>query len=450
MSSPISPPDDALIPAVKALRAAQPTLGASKLNALLLKEHPAWTVSEKRLKKILQSEGLTLTSGAPPTNGKSNKPVTSTQSKYPASKLNPHLDIPAFTDKVEAVFISEQKGKGLVAKAHISQGEILWREDPFVHAPEWEIYDMQQTGAACQQCALPFLPTLPTLAVACPAMNHGCNAMFCSRLCLNRAQQAGHALLCRGRNPPSKDLLDFARKEPWRAVLALVMAVAKIMTAWERSESEGREMLDIWGTFATLDQETRSKTLPEWEFIQERHRALWNMAYDHFITALHPPESDKAGQARIRKLVKRPMPEDMRQELFSYNGFLQGLGRVSLNLDSHGGLFLLHSHMNHDCAPNMAVKQIAGGQAQQYPSSRIALVANKAIEPGEELTVTYVNPEWPYRRRKQALKDWGVECNCERCEKEKYEEPEPEPEKTIVEDGNGNDLERELRMSFGF
>ncbi|KZO98483.1 SET domain-containing protein [Calocera viscosa TUFC12733] len=444
MSSPISPPDNALIPVVKALRASQPSLGAAKLNVLLLKEHPEWTVSEKRLKKVLQTEGLTLTTGPAVTNGKSKGP-TDANTKYPTSKLNPHLDISAFTEKVDAVFISEQKGKGLVAKAPIGEGELLWREDPFVHAAEWDVYDLQQTGNACQHCALPFVPAIPTLAVACSALNHGCSAMFCSRLCLTRAQQAGHALLCRGRNPPSKDLLDFARKERWRAVLALSQAVARIMTSWERGESEGREMLEAWGTFATLDQDVRAKTLPEWEFAQERHRALWNMAYDHFITALHPPDTDKSAQTRIRKIIKRPLPEDVREALFSYRGFLRGLGRISLNLDSHGGLFLLHSHMNHSCVPNLAVKQPPAGQAQKYPSSRIALVANRAIEPGEELTVTYVNPTWPYRRRKEALKEWGVDCNCERCEKEKHEEPE----KAEEEDGGDNDLERELRMSFG-
>ncbi|EJT99335.1 SET domain-containing protein [Dacryopinax primogenitus] len=444
MSSAVSPPDDALIPVVKTLRASLPTLGAAKLLAVLLTEHPEWTVSEKRFKKLLQTEGLALSGGAVgATNDKKIKNTDTKTNKYPASKLNPHLDITTFSDKIDAVFISPQKGKGLVAKLPIAEGEALWREDPFVHAADWDVFDLQQSGNACQYCALPFIPAPPTLAVSCPAISHGCNAAFCSRLCLTRAQQGGHSLLCRGRNPPSKDLLDFARKEQWRAVIALAVAVAKIMTAFERSDSEGQDMLEAWGTFATLDQEDRAKTLPEWEFTQERHRALWNMDYDHFVTTLCPPETDKAAQTRLRKIVKKTLSEDVRTELFSYRGFLRGLGRVSLNLDSHGGLFLLHSHMNHSCIPNMAVKHPPAAQAQKYPSSRIALVANRDIQPGEELTVTYVNPTWPYRRRKEELKEWGVECDCERCEQEKKDEPEEE------EDEEANDLARELRMSFG-
>ncbi len=88
---PISPPEDELKRAIIDLKSQNPSLGISKVHAYLLAMYPHWTVSEKRTRKILQAEGLTL--------------IT--------------------------------KGKGLVATEDIAQGETLWREDPFVIAPEW-------------------------------------------------------------------------------------------------------------------------------------------------------------------------------------------------------------------------------------------------------------------------------------------------------------------------
>ena len=54
----ISPEDEDLRSAVIELKGDNPSLGAAKLRALLLQENPTWTVSEARLKKVLQSEGL--------------------------------------------------------------------------------------------------------------------------------------------------------------------------------------------------------------------------------------------------------------------------------------------------------------------------------------------------------------------------------------------------------
>ena len=41
------------------------------------------------------------------------------------------------TPKAEVRFFGRAKGKGLVARAPIAAGETIWKEDPFVLAPEW-------------------------------------------------------------------------------------------------------------------------------------------------------------------------------------------------------------------------------------------------------------------------------------------------------------------------
>ena len=125
-TSGISPSEDDLKHALLALKTANPTLGIPKVHTLLLAAHPEWTVSEKRTRKVLQSAGLVQTgSGAAPGH------------VYPSSKLIDGLDVGKWSTKVEVKYFGKAKGKGLVAKEAIAEGETIWKEDPFVLAPEW-------------------------------------------------------------------------------------------------------------------------------------------------------------------------------------------------------------------------------------------------------------------------------------------------------------------------
>lgn len=135
MSSSTTPTDDELKSSLTSLRTSNPSLGIPKLHALLLSSNPSWTVSEKRTRKILQSAGLV---NAPPLSKKvsSNGEVGV---KYPVSKLVKGLDVSKWTTKVEVKEFGAKKGKGLVAKEAIKEGDVLWKEDPFVLAPEWYV-----------------------------------------------------------------------------------------------------------------------------------------------------------------------------------------------------------------------------------------------------------------------------------------------------------------------
>lgn len=42
-----------------------------------------------------------------------------------------------YSKKIEAQYFDKVKGKGLVATEKIEEGEVAWKEDPFVLAPEW-------------------------------------------------------------------------------------------------------------------------------------------------------------------------------------------------------------------------------------------------------------------------------------------------------------------------
>lgn len=147
----ISPPEKDLKAAVTSLKSEHPALGIAKLHALLLSENPSWAVSEKRLRRILktfnsdgplaQHQGLEYaTTGTPRGPGPSSSPSTAGSKAariYPSSTLVEDLDISRWTTVIEVKYFDRKKGKGLVAKELISEGKEVWKEDPFILAPEW-------------------------------------------------------------------------------------------------------------------------------------------------------------------------------------------------------------------------------------------------------------------------------------------------------------------------
>ena len=141
--SSISPGEEDLTTAVASLKKAHPALGIAKLHALLLSENTSWTVSEKRLRRILKSCSDTAPHGsstgepAGPSSFASGSEAVHDARVYPSSTLVEGLDISRWTTAVEVKYFDKRKGKGLVAKEPISEGQVVWKEDPFVIAPEW-------------------------------------------------------------------------------------------------------------------------------------------------------------------------------------------------------------------------------------------------------------------------------------------------------------------------
>jgi SET domain len=112
-----------------------------------------------------------------------------------------------------------------------------------------------------------------------------------------------------------------------------------------------------------------------------------------------------------------------------------------IDLEAHGALYTLHSHLNHSCSPNVSVRHID----QRIALSRIRVIAKCDIAVGEELVVTYVNPDLGVRERRSQLSAWGFgQCNCERCIKE-----EKEGEGEVQKRSDMDELERELKAGLG-
>jgi hypothetical protein len=116
------------------------------------------------------------------------------------------------------------------------------------------------------------------------------------------------------------------------------------------------------------------------------------------------------------------------------------------DLEAHGGLYALHSHLNHSCTPNISVRHLD----QRNALARITLIAKADIAPGEELVVTYVNPMLNVRARRRKLGEWGFGvCRCARCENEEKELREKGEWDKAQEEQEDDDLASELKKGFG-
>ncbi|CAE6468896.1 unnamed protein product [Rhizoctonia solani] len=493
----VVPTDDELTDAVRSLRASNASLGVPKLLVTLLSSQPEWSVSEKRLRKVIQrlknEEGSNL---------------------YPTSTLNTALDVSKYSNKLKPVLFGSEKGKGLVAVQDIDAGEVLWREDPFVYAPPWEVYEAQMAGTACAYCSRAFTPTNPPLRVRCPYDEQSiitvppparrCQGVFCSRLCLARSG-SNHPLLCPVANPACLELLDFLGKERWKAALAFTQCVVRILSAWQdemrNSSAKGKGASNkpadesymskdaIWDTyqsFAALRNDRRWSHTSENDLARSQlenmykslHTALINALYlqpsespdgltsDSAVTptgGIPAPNRSMTHTKQLKRLLKVPVPKMRLNPLFSWDGLMEGLGKMNLNLEAHGGLFPLHSHLNHACRPNISIRHISpDGSTNSIlhsPNpSRITVIATSPIPAGVELVVSYVDPSLDFRSRRRELRAWdfGV-CLCERClEEEKAGSPPEDPEVSRNEEKvgdrdkqNAGGLEDEIRNFLG-
>lgn len=82
---------------------------------------------------------------------------------------------------------------------------------------------------------------------------------------------------------------------------------------------------------------------------------------------------------------------------------------------------------------------------QRNALSRITLLAKRPIKAGEELLVTYVNPDMGLKARRNELEAWGFGiCGCHRCIAEANDREDDNRELGIHAD-----LESELKAGLG-
>ncbi|KAG8878145.1 SET domain-containing protein 5 [Tulasnella sp. 332] len=446
----ISPSDQDVIQAIQASREEHPNLGVARLQAAILSANASWTLSEKRLRKILKTTDGGVDARSAPETPLAPTPTKTAPHAFPISKLNDELNVEQWTRKVQVKVFGKTKGKGLVATEDIKEA-LHGAPESFRPLPSHRpltplndprgIQDAQSTSKRCALCALPLISSKFN-PIGC---GHECGSVWCSRLCASRSQLS-HPFLCSVQNPAVAPLLKYIREQAWIALGAWTKVVALLLGEWSAASSNAnvkvgtsKEWKVVRG-LAAMSLRERLKVLSDWEVSQHANGVLWKTSHELYVQAFDAP-SDPVSAKKLAKLKKnKVLPDDIHKELFEFENFLIHLGRMSLNLEAHGAIYILHSHLNHSCQPNVSIKHLEGPNQP----GRITVIAKTPIAVGEELVVSYVDPEGDVKARRNKLREWNFgECRCKRCIEENKKQRKQKGVETAEAGAEGDDVERQ-------
>ena len=377
-----------------------------RLAALLELENEWPSLSHKRVTTILVSCGHL----APPASAAAGSQSTSTSTSSSSSKKKKKKKTPAHVPRsfiadpvlregVEAVYFNAVKGKGLVATRAVREGSVVFTDEALVPTPPPSVVSEMLDGRICTQC---FLPTEGAGAKVCVK---ACGARFCSLLCQSRAMATHHALLCTKHNARASRLIDTIRAHNWQSLHSVARCVARlILTAIHEPDAFAAVDRQL-ASFATVSELERRARNPGWSVECASFSAALDSAHAALVAAFQhriPPSATPPVAARLT-------------DILSHSAFLHHLGRSNINMESHGGLYPLHSFLNHDCSPNLSIRHIP--VRGRLASMKIAALATRDIAPGQELTISYIDPSMPVTRRRLLLwRDYCFgPCTCERC-----------------------------------
>lgn len=384
----------------------------------------------------------------------------------------PHLEMPTTSSTwVEVRQISgsdkgsstdgdeKYKGKGIFAKVDIPKGKSVWTEQPLFRIPHVSRIRLMRDGLACAHCGHRFpTPPTPTTVPRGTVTCSICPARFCSAKCKN-ADLPVHAATWHtgakgnktsqikpkawtayeeycysgtttkgvapsgaisGGNDPATD-----GSNQWMSGYAVGLALLKIITEVQKSAKKGRIIKEQFEAMATIPQDVRQKIADKTDtnnktgslFASEQAQLVWEKGYDLLKKAV-----SKA--VTISEDNEETKQGDSPTLCLSYQWYLNAIGTWNLN-NIGGCVFLLQSNLNHSCEPNVHIDFPSAPPAtsttpgNSYLLNPISVVAAKEIKQDEELTISYVNPEWSYDKRQFELKtNWGFACACPKCEKE--------------------------------
>lgn len=90
--------------------------------------------------------------------------------------------------------------------------------------------------------------------------------------------------------------------------------------------------------------------------------------------------------------------------------FLDALGDEYSDCCQGTAFFPLQSCMNHSCCPNAkAFKR------EEDRDGQAVIIALRRISKNEEVTISYIDEELPYKERQALLADYGFSCKCSKC-----------------------------------
>ncbi|KAI1806354.1 SET domain-containing protein [Daldinia bambusicola] len=125
---------------------------------------------------------------------------------------------------------------------------------------------------------------------------------------------------------------------------------------------------------------------------------------------LHTAVDQLADPDRVLSLARSSsFSVDIIEDILRTNSF-----SFTLADEPHMALYPDVSRVNHACRPNSYIRFTPSTLA-------VSVVALKDIDPGEEITITYVPLGNTKDERREALQKWGFECTCSLCTASKTE-----------------------------
>jgi hypothetical protein len=373
------PSDKEVSDILNSVQSQNPDYGIKRILASIKSQRPEWTISEKRLKKLLS---------------------TSRSSDHPTSvhgKLT--SPFPLVTPKV----IDRKTGKGLFATQDIKEGTLLFTEKPLVFFPGWDIVKtFDRAGSpTCGHC-YKMLGPVGSPQAKLQKMCKECHVSFCSKLCYSSALDTHHLFACRKFNPHMDTLLDLMSQHDWNAGVGAAKIICHVLSMYAKSTAMGQEAEATFNSFCSISEKVRhEKANPVNIFSSDTTEQLWSDSFDILTKALRVALQRKELISIEEAVIKR---------LLSMEFWLQCIGLWNLN-NQDGGLYSIQSCINHHCSPNVRIQH-----PNRSSNHVIEVIALRDVRAGEQLHESYVDPRWSKVQRQNQLRlNYMFECICKRC-----------------------------------
>lgn len=362
------------------------------------KKDDHWVLSEKRLKSVLKEFNL-----------QHNQPKK-TFLKETTSTLVPGRQYPAGT----IVRMSKGRGKAMFATKPFKAGERMWEERPLLPPADVDMLTLKRKGMSCAYCGKAIRTTpdgkpLPRTGVPCI----NCTINWCSNNC--KRDDIAHADAYHEVRTfkPKINTRPFKLYESY--CLDNQLTAGYVLGSYflhKIKQAPNSDFATIMKGMASVSQETKAASVIDpntFEF--EQYMEQLKGAYNLLATALQP----------VYKLT--------------FEEYLTAMGTFNIN-NVENCMFEYYANLNHNCEPNIHFKFKSDSR-----NDGIVVYAKTDIEPGTELTTTYVDPSSRLDDRQVDLRrNWGFNCGCDRCKREKelQDNPPPSPKSAMKTPGTSS------------
>jgi len=325
-------------------------------------------------------------------------------------------------------------GRGIFATEALPSSLDLLEEVPLVAWPAHDAASIAESADTvfCEACVCVF-----SRATAVTCADKSCGALLCSAACAT----GGHRGLCGGVLPALRRAGHCQGESVARCNVRIAQDVASFVTSYGLdAPSALANALRPWERFCTFPPGRAPDGGASSEALVDALRAHTLVG---LTTLLEAHLSAGEAVAVAEELTSTPHVAGLLQRL--------QLNTIPWDHPRHGhlrfgGVFLLASNANHDCAPNMLARPTwsaepeAGAEPEPEPEPKassgeaacqgsvrdsfsLVLSSVGVVACGDELQRSYVGAERPLRaRRTQLSSEWGFQCACRRCQAEEAEE----------------------------